>query len=612
MIVTTQGQVKDVVYQKQHYGHDMDVGHLTLTDKERAEIAGYNEGHQDFHQRTIATTSTSSSAHRSHNIKRQFNITYNERCHQDDHTSVGIWAQAMMSQDNSLVKLFKQPGMADPTGRLSERDFALVLMTEPQQELLQKLGTDKICIDSTHGTTGYDFLLTTLLVVDEFGSGVPCAYLLTNRADTIMMKIFFEAVREAVGVISAKVFMSDDASEFYNAWSAVMLPAERQLLCTWHVDKNWNLKIRKLVEGQELMASVYKAVRVLLECPDQEEFTELLKAFVDSKDPSLKLFLEYFTAHYAKRKKNKRVDKLISALIDMTYDKLFQRLVKLCKGKPTTRIARINKNHLAALKIDAKDVLLLEEDAWSVKSQSINGLVYRVSRVQDERCKGCHLQCEACKRCVHDYTGTCLDHVARFTICKHIHAVILKVSAVAQETLPSTSVCEMTPVMVNDQDRMLESIKDLQATTSFSQVSETIATAQRVIGRLSGGRCSKEAVRRVRKLMSDAEQILTESEEVDNLGFRSARWLSVIFLLNCCPLAWTFTEYCPEPVDQCQKEQLGPSRLQLLHLAVLPTTFPGESPLASRLRRLPWTSGSRFQESPVLKCAAERLVQHPS
>ncbi|KAG0440300.1 hypothetical protein HPB47_016344 [Ixodes persulcatus] len=120
------------------------------------------------------------------------------------------------------------------------------------------------------GTTGYDFLLTTLLVVDEFGFGVPCAYLLTNRAGTIMMKIFFEAGREAVGVISAKVFMSDDASEFYNAWSAVMSPAERQLLCTLHVDKNWKLKIRKLVEGQELMASVYKAVRVLLECPDQE------------------------------------------------------------------------------------------------------------------------------------------------------------------------------------------------------------------------------------------------------------------------------------------------------------------------------------------------------
>lgn len=48
------------------------------------------------------------------------------------------------------------------------------------------------------------------------------------------------------------------------------------------------------------------------------------------------------------------VDQLISALVNMTSDKLFQLLVKLRKGKPTTRIAQIKKNHLAALKIDVR------------------------------------------------------------------------------------------------------------------------------------------------------------------------------------------------------------------------------------------------------------------
>lgn len=42
------------------------------------------------------------------------------------------------------------------------------------------------------GTTGYDFPVRTLLVANEFGSGLPCAYLLSNRADTIMMKIFLK------------------------------------------------------------------------------------------------------------------------------------------------------------------------------------------------------------------------------------------------------------------------------------------------------------------------------------------------------------------------------------------------------------------------------------
>ena len=40
-----------------------------------------------------------------------------------------------------------------------------------------------ICIDSTHKTTGYDFLLITVMVVDEYGEGYPVAWCLSNRED---------------------------------------------------------------------------------------------------------------------------------------------------------------------------------------------------------------------------------------------------------------------------------------------------------------------------------------------------------------------------------------------------------------------------------------------
>lgn len=400
------------------------------------------------------------------------------------------------------------------------------------------------------GTTGYDFLLTTLLVVDEFGSGLPCAYLLSNRADTAIMNLFFTAVREAVGVISANVFMSDDAPEFFNAWSAVMGPAEKQLLCTWHVDKNWRLNIKKLVEGQELKASVYKAVRVLLECPDHEDFATLLKAFLETKDPALQRFLAYFKSHYANRpkvwafcfrrgagintnmyleamhktlkhcylegKKNKRVDKLISALMEMTYNKLFERLVQLCKGKTTTRIAQINKSHLAALKIDDKDVLHSAEDVWDVKSQSTNGVLYKVARVKEQGCEGCHLRCEVCKTCIHDYTCTCHDHVARFTLCKHIHAVTLSVSRATHESLPPTDRCEVISAAVDDPEQMLESIKDLQAARSLPELSETkeaIATALSVIGDLTAGGFSDETVHSVNQLILAAAKLLKDSKD---------------------------------------------------------------------------------------------------
>lgn len=77
-----------------------------------------------------------------------------------------------------------------------EDDFELALMTLPQQQLLQKLGSEKLCIDSTHGTNIYKFFLTTLLTVTEDGSGMPCAYLISKRVDTETLVRFFEAIKK--------------------------------------------------------------------------------------------------------------------------------------------------------------------------------------------------------------------------------------------------------------------------------------------------------------------------------------------------------------------------------------------------------------------------------
>lgn len=58
-----------------------------------------------------------------------------------------------------------------------DKDFMLEITTPQQQLLLAELGTDKIQIDSTHGINGYEFQLTTLIIVDEFNAGVPVACL---------------------------------------------------------------------------------------------------------------------------------------------------------------------------------------------------------------------------------------------------------------------------------------------------------------------------------------------------------------------------------------------------------------------------------------------------
>ena len=51
---------------------------------------------------------------------------------------------------------------------MSKEDFAIGIQTTIQSSMMRKFGHQRIvCIDSTHGTNGYDFLLVTIEVVDE-------------------------------------------------------------------------------------------------------------------------------------------------------------------------------------------------------------------------------------------------------------------------------------------------------------------------------------------------------------------------------------------------------------------------------------------------------------
>lgn len=88
---------------------------------------------------------------------------------------------------------------------------------------MQKFGPDKICIDSTHCTTENDFILNTILVVDDFNLVVPAAHLISNHEDTKFLKKFFEVVKEKCGTITTKTFMSDDYPAYINAWEEVSI-----------------------------------------------------------------------------------------------------------------------------------------------------------------------------------------------------------------------------------------------------------------------------------------------------------------------------------------------------------------------------------------------------
>jgi hypothetical protein len=119
-------------------------------------------------------------------------------------------------ENDSPILLFKDQGLPDESGHLKHEDFQLVIMTPFQKLMLNDFGNNIICVDTTHGTNAYDFNLTTLLIVDEFGAGCPVAYLFSNRIDAGALKLFFLSIKNKVGDVKANVFMSDDAPALYN------------------------------------------------------------------------------------------------------------------------------------------------------------------------------------------------------------------------------------------------------------------------------------------------------------------------------------------------------------------------------------------------------------
>ena len=60
---------------------------------------------------------------------------------------------------------------------LADDDFILYVQTEFQQHMIQKFGHYAICIDSTHCTNMYDFNLIIIIVNDEYGEGIPVAWM---------------------------------------------------------------------------------------------------------------------------------------------------------------------------------------------------------------------------------------------------------------------------------------------------------------------------------------------------------------------------------------------------------------------------------------------------
>lgn len=377
------------------------------------------------------------------NIKVSYNIHVNDGVrHKDDATSVHLWvSEFLQNPDTNPVIFYKQQGQDLPHSNFKKEDFCLIIMTVAQQLVLESLSKNIVCVDSTHGLNAYDFEMTTLLVVDEFGEGFPGCCMYANRKDTYIFEIFFQQIKEKLGNISCNVFMTDIAPAFYNAWQKTMGPAAFYLFCSWHVDRCWQKNLHKVTNIEQRQV-LYKYLKSLQYALNEEDFEYQLKNVLNYlQDVTLNQFKIYFTEHYVPVKKQwayvyrkecqintnmrlenmhrnlkylyfdgkkiKRMDKSVHMLIIFIHEKCVERLIKFTKGKTTKHMTKIHACHRAAALATNYKIVFRSQSEAIILNTSNNEKHCILQNEAKENC--CFIKCNFCNICIHKYKCTCLD-----------------------------------------------------------------------------------------------------------------------------------------------------------------------------------------------------------
>ena len=263
-----------VDYTSTHYIHNIELAHVSLPNDARLDIASKLQGVKMERILDNIRDSVGLQMERKHlvtkqdihNVKRQYNIDGMQR-HRNDHTSVQAWVEECKTMDYNPIVIFKQQGIeqGEEIDDVGEKDFLLGIQTEFQRDMLINFGNRVICMDTTYNTNMYDFHLITLLVLDEFGKGLPVLWAITNREDSSVLVQLLTHVQQRTGMLQPEILMSDDAEQFWNAWIGVFgLNNTKKLLCAWHVDRAWRKSLNEHVQDKDERIAVYHQLQVLL------------------------------------------------------------------------------------------------------------------------------------------------------------------------------------------------------------------------------------------------------------------------------------------------------------------------------------------------------------
>ena len=257
-----------VKYCSTHTGHLLELAHLPISSELRLNIAAklHDGVPVDVVLDSIRDSMPNGNITRKQllsrqdilNIKKQLNIKSIMK-HSNDLTSVCAWVEELQNEPNNPILLFKPQGMPQSEGmnNLGNDDFLIVIQTPFQKYVMRQYGNKAVLMDATQSTTQYKFLLISIVVIDDYGEGVPVAWAISNREDTTLLIKFLKGIHANVGEMKPEYFMSDCADQYFQAWSGVFTRGDtKRLLCIWHVDCAWRKALNDHVSVNEIRVEI--------------------------------------------------------------------------------------------------------------------------------------------------------------------------------------------------------------------------------------------------------------------------------------------------------------------------------------------------------------------
>lgn len=131
-----------------------------------------------------------------------------------------------------------------------------------------------------------------LSLLYAFGSRCPAAFYITKWEDENLYILFFRSIDESVK-IKVSIVMTDNEPAYYSACFKVMGPAEKHLLCSWHIEKIWVFNLSAKIVNVENRCMIYKMLKVLLTEPTKDSFNKKLDMYLIDLQNDTELLLFY-------------------------------------------------------------------------------------------------------------------------------------------------------------------------------------------------------------------------------------------------------------------------------------------------------------------------------